>query len=193
MRGKIKTFLKHLLCYTPVLKHIFRTRGTAAPIRCKYWFIQKVLGFNREAYWPMHPSSLVSGVKNISIGIGTAPGLSPGCYIQGLGKIEIGDYTIIAPNVGIVSANHSLYDYTEHVKGSVKIGRYCWIGMNAVILPGVVLGDHTVVAAGTVVTRSFEDGYCVIAGNPARCLKLLEKDKCVERRNRWEYRGYKYC
>lgn len=139
----------------------------------------------------MHFTSKVSGLKNIYVGIGSAPGLSFGCYIQGIGKIKIGNYVIMAPNVGIISANHDLYDHRKHSSGtSVVIGDYCWIGMNAVILPNVVLGDFTVVAAGAVVTKSFPEGYCVIGGNPARVIKYLEKDKCVRYKNEYEYYGY---
>ena len=104
--------------------------------------------------------------------------------------IYIGDYTIIAPNVGIISANHDLYDYRTHNKGVVKIGNYCWIGMNAVIMPNIELGDHTIVAAGSVVTDSFPEGYCVIAGNPAKCVRKLRKEECVKYRNPHEYYGY---
>ncbi|MBS7109518.1 MAG: hypothetical protein KH076_09760 [Streptococcus sp.] len=46
--------------------------------------------------------------------------------------------------------------------------------MNSVILPGVILGDHTIVGAGAVVTHSFPDGYCIIGGNPARIIKALD-------------------
>lgn len=53
------------------------------------------------------------------------------------------------------------------------IGDKCWIGMNSVILPGVVLGDNTIVGAGSVVTKSFENGHCVVAGNPAKLIKRL--------------------
>ena len=53
--------------------------------------------------------------------------------------------------------------------------------MNSVILPGVVLGDHTVVGAGSIVTKSFEDGYCVIAGNPAKVIRTLDKEKFNEK------------
>jgi acetyltransferase-like isoleucine patch superfamily enzyme len=174
----------------PFVRVIRQTRGTAGPVSIRTWFIQKVIGINRQAYWPMHFSSFAGNVANIRIGVGTAPGLSSGCYIQGIGKLEIGDYTIIAPNVGIITANHDLYDYTVHQSSFVKIGKYCWIGMNAVILPGVTLGDHTVVAAGSVVTKSFVEGYCVIAGNPAKLMKTLDPEKCIEHRNQYEYVGY---
>lgn len=170
--------------------HIYKTRNTTARLTFKTFFFQKILGINRAAYWPMHFTSRVGGVKNIKIGIGTSPGLSHGCYIQGIGKIEIGDYTIIAPNVGIISANHDLYDYRKHAAGYVKIGKYCWIGMNAIVLPNVELGDHTIVAAGSVVTKSFTDGYCVIGGNPAKIIKEIDPEKVVEYENEYKYYGY---
>lgn len=52
----------------------------------------------------------------------------------------------------------------------ITIGDNCWIGMNAVVLTGVELGDYTTVGAGAVVTHSFP-GHCVIAGNPARVIR----------------------
>lgn len=172
------------------LKKCYETKGTAGAITPKTLFFQKVLRFNRNAYWPVHFTSLITHPKNIKIGIGTAPGLSPGCYIQGGGEIYIGDYTLVAPNVGIVSANHDIYDSKIHVKGVVNIGNYCWIGMNAVILPNVTLGDFTVVGSGAVVTKSFEEGYCVIAGNPAKVIKKLNPAECVFHKNEHEYYGF---
>ncbi len=175
----------------PLGRDISQTAGTAAAFTFRQWFIQKCLGFNRDAYWPMHFSSIVSNVRRIKTGIGTAPGLSPGCYIQGINGVEIGDYTIIAPNVGLISASHALTDLSRHEAARpLKIGRYCWLGMNAVILPGVEIGDHTVVAAGAVVATSFPDGYCVLGGVPARVLKTLDRTAVVEHRNPVEYVGF---
>ena len=169
---------------------IWKTRGTAGEITLKTWVIQKVFGFNKAAYWPVHHSSVVSGVNKIKIGIGTAPGLSPGCYIQGMNGIEIGDYTIVAPNVGIVSTNHDLYDYRNYIGEKIKIGKYCWLGMGSVVLSGVTLGDHTIVAAGAVVNKSFEDGYCVLGGVPAKIIKQLDKEQCIEFEYDYKYYGY---
>jgi acetyltransferase-like isoleucine patch superfamily enzyme len=155
------------------------------------WFMQKVLGFNRQAYWPMHFTSKVNEPGNILVGIDTCPGYEPGCYIQGLGRVIIGDYTAVAQNVGIISANHLPENPNEHDKTETTIiGSYCWIGMNAVILPGVHLGDFTVVGAGSVVTKSFPDGHCIIAGNPARKIRDLLPENCVRHEHQFRYVGY---
>jgi len=95
-----------------------------------------------------------------------------GNYYQAIGKITIGSGCFIACNVGIITANHTIGNLEEHdPPKDVVLGKKCWIGMNSMILPGVVLGDNTVVGAGSVVTKSFLEGNCVIAGNPAKIIK----------------------
>lgn len=98
-----------------------------------------------------------------------------GNYYQTIdGRISIGKGTYIAQNVGIITTNHNVYNLDEHLSGrDVVIGKSCWIGLNSIILPGVVLGDNTIVGAGSVVTKSFEEGNCIIVGNPARKIKDL--------------------
>lgn len=56
----------------------------------------------------------------------------------------------------------------------VKIGKRCWIGAGAIILPGVTVGDDTVIGAGSVVTKDIPSGV-VAVGNPCRVIKTLEK------------------
>ncbi len=176
------------------LRCVYETKGSSAPITLRNLFLQRVLGFNRFVPWPVHRSSRIFGLRWIKIGVNTAPGGSSGCYIFAKedSPIEIGDYTIVAPNVGIAGFNHDIHDISRfEPNGGIKIGRYCWLGMNSVVLPRVELGDHTIVAAGAVVTRSFPEGYCVLGGNPARKIKDLERDKVVEHRHAYEYVGYR--
>ena len=98
---------------------------------------------------------------------------SPGTYFQNFNaQIFLGRGTYIAPNVGIITANHDINNLENHLPGKdVKIGENCWIGMNSIILPGVELGNGTIVAAGSVVTRSFPQGKVIIAGTPAKIIK----------------------
>jgi acetyltransferase-like isoleucine patch superfamily enzyme len=187
---KTLSFFYKVLYAVPYFSFIKNTRQTQVPITLGMWWNQKIRGKNKGVYWPVHPSSKINQYKNIIIGVETSPGYEPGCYIQGIGTVYIGDYTQIAQNVGIISSNHDLYDNSVHHKEEVRIGNYCWLGMNSVILPGVKLGDFTVVGAGSVVTKSFPDGHCVIAGNPAKVIKTLEKDKCVRYKSEHEYIGF---
>jgi acetyltransferase-like isoleucine patch superfamily enzyme len=120
----------------------------------------------------VHFTSTVS--RTITIGKNVAPYFanSGSCYIQGINGVVIGDNTIFAPGVKIISANHLKGDYGKHDKaiGPITIGANCWIGTNAVILPGVELGNNVIVGAGSVVTKSFTNNL-IIGGNPAKVLK----------------------
>lgn len=185
-----KFILRRVLPKFSKFKFFEETRETQTPITFDLWYNQKVKGHHRNVYWPVHKTSHVTNPKNIYCGIETSPGYSQGNYIQAIGKVFIGDYTQIAANVGIISANHSLEDNRQHIIKDVKIGKYCWIGFGASIMPGVELGDYTIVGAGAVVTKNFSDGYCVIGGNPAKIIKHLDKENCVLHKSDYEYNGY---
>jgi acetyltransferase-like isoleucine patch superfamily enzyme len=180
------------ITWLPYFSFIRKTSDYQCAINFWIWFLQKVLniGGNRRAYWPVHWTSKVFDADRILVGIDAYPGYMQGCYIQGMGGISIGDYTQVAPNVVIVSANHDLYDSRLHISEPVTIGKYCWIGAGAKIMPGVNLGDWTVVGAGAVVTKSFTEGYCVIGGVPAKVISFLDRQKCIPFHNKVEYRGY---
>ncbi|GAO45220.1 acyltransferase [Flavihumibacter petaseus] len=200
MFGKIKYFLRRplQLIVVPVvrifpgLKFIRETQDYQGFVNFEFWFTQKVLniGGNRKAYWPVHFTSKVYDVEKIDVGIDAYPGIMGGCYITGRGGLTIGDYTQIAPNVAIVTANHDPYDSRKHILKPVAIGKYCWLGAGCKIMPGVVLGDWTVVAAGAVVTKSFPEGFCILGGVPAVKIRDLDKEKCVPFENKHKYRGY---
>jgi acetyltransferase-like isoleucine patch superfamily enzyme len=176
----------------PYFRFLYQTTDYQGYVNFKFWFVQKVLniGGNRKAYWPVHWTSKVYDVEYIKVGIDAYPGIMGGCYITGRGGLEIGDYTQIAPNVVIVTANHDVYDSRKHILAPVKIGKYCWIGAGAKIMPGVTLGDWTIVAAGAVVTKSYSEGYCIIGGTPAKQIKELDKELCVPFEVKNKYIGY---
>ena len=141
------------------------------------FFHQKILRINGRVPWPVHRTTKVKGVGKIVSGT-RCPGLSPGCYIDGRNGIEIGDNTWIGPHVCLISMNHDTLDYNKYIKGEpIKIGRNCWIGAGAKILPHVEVGNHVVVAAGAVITKSFKEDNIVLAGVPARVVKSLDAYK----------------
>lgn len=143
------------------------------------FLFRKILRKNADVTWAIHFTSTIHHPEKIIRGKNVFPGDSPGNYIEASNGIIIGDYTNLGPNVGLLSSNHDLIDNSKTLLASpITIGGFCWIGMNAVILPSVVLGDFTIVGAGAVVTKSFPDGYCVIAGNPAVEIKKIDKTLC---------------
>lgn len=140
------------------------------------FFPQKILGIQRHIPFPCDTHMKLLNWENIHFDINDIGLFQKNGYFQAASDahIYIGEGTYIATNVGIITANHDLNDLTKAAPGKdVKIGENCWIGMNSVILPGVELGEHTIVGAGSVVTKSFPEGNCVIAGNPAKCIRLL--------------------
>ena len=148
------------------------------------------LGFSKT-YWPKDKTCLVTHPRRIYVGKQSTIG-RPGCYFGGMGTIRIGDYVRLGPNVGILSSNHDLYNRDKNIPKPVEIGDYCWIGMNALIMPGVVLGPSTIVGGGSVVTHSFPQGYVVIAGNPARIIKELDAERVERERPHHKFEHYGY-
>jgi len=136
-----------------------------------FW-TQKFLGINRHVPWPVSSSIAIDDPAGIIFDPDDMQNFQTfGCYFSNSngGKITIGKGSYIAPNTGIITTNHSLGDPDQHdPPRDVIIGEKCWLGMNVVVLPGVILGKHTVVAAGSLVTRRFPDGWAVLAGSPAK-------------------------
>ena len=94
--------------------------------------------------------------------------------------IYVGDNTMIAPNVILASAAHPL-DPEERRKGyqynqPVHIGKNCWLGAGVIVVPGVSIGDDTVIGAGSVVTKDIPSGV-VAVGNPYRVIKEIKREE----------------
>lgn len=94
--------------------------------------------------------------------------------------IEIGDDVTIAAGTALLTHDNSVIkcdlDATDYF-GKIIIKDHCFIGVRCLILPGVTLGERTIVGAGSIVTKSFPQGNVVIAGNPARFICSVEEFK----------------
>lgn len=95
--------------------------------------------------------------------------------------VYVGDYTMFGPGVIVATAGHpilpELRKKTYQYNMPVHIGKNCWIGAGAIILPGVTIGDDVVIGAGSVVTKDIESGV-VAVGNPCRVMrKIGERDR----------------
>lgn len=149
----------------------FRKDNISTGLLLMNFIYQKFFDINNSIPWSVHYTSIVQGKITIGKNVWKSFASSGGCYIQGANGIEIGDDTIFAPGIKIISSNHNPNDFDHWIETSaIKIGKNCWIGANAVILPGVELGDNVIVGAGSIVTKSFPEGS-VIVGNPARLLQ----------------------
>lgn len=97
------------------------------------------------------------------------------------GEVYIGNRTMIGPNVTICTTGHpadpQYREMVAHYSLPIHIGKNVWIGSNAVILPGVSIGDNTIIGAGSVVTRDIPANV-VAVGNPCRVSRMIgERDK----------------
>lgn len=90
--------------------------------------------------------------------------------------IYIGDYTMIGPNVVIATAGHPLWPALREkgyqYNAPVRIGRNCWLGAGVIVVPGITIGDNTVVGAGSVVTKDLPANVLAV-GNPCRVLREI--------------------
>ncbi len=95
-------------------------------------------------------------------------------------KVLIGNNVTISSNVQIIAASYdpvkflnSGSDAKDHVYSEIIIGDNVWICAGVIILPGVKIADHVVIGAGSVVTKSIEEPWCIFAGNPAKLLRRI--------------------
>lgn len=95
--------------------------------------------------------------------------------------IYIGSNTMLGPNVTIATAGHpilpELREQAYQFNAPVHIGKNCWLGAGVIVLPGITIGDNSVIGAGSVVTKDIPENV-VAVGNPCRVLREIgEKDR----------------
>lgn len=108
------------------------------------------------------------------ISIGKNIFINHACSFLDLGGITIEDNVLIGPKVNLISENHPI-DPTQRkslIGKPILIKKNAWIGAAATILPGITVGENSIVAAGAIVTKDVPDN-CIVAGNPARIMKNI--------------------
>lgn len=123
-------------------------------------------------------SCINNAVGDVVIGSYTRIGL----HNTVIGPVQIGSYVNIAQNTTISGLNHNFADVTRRIDEQgvstkpIIIEDDVWIGANAMILQGVTIGTHSVVAAGSIVNRDIPP-YSICAGTPAKVIKQYDFDK----------------
>lgn len=137
-------------------------------------------------------SRLLFRTSQLRSRIGTGPHgqlqIGERCFVNGgatlyaNSAITLGDHCLIGEGVRIDDGNyHQVEEGIEPAIIPITLGRNVWVANNAIILPGVSLGDHSVVGAGAVVTKSFP-ARSLVAGNPARLVRELTASERFVRR-----------
>lgn len=126
-----------------------------------------------ECFWLMLPFYSDFG-KNIKVGKDIF--INHGCTFMDRGGITLEDGVLIGPKVNLITTNHPLEPSKRHstISTPIVIKKNAWIGAGAMIMPGVTIGENSVVAAGAVVCKDVEPNT-VVGGVPAKVIKKIEE------------------
>ena len=128
----------------------------------------------------IRPSGHWGGNLGYGLKMGNRSSIGAYSFIGCSGRIDIGDDVMIGPRITLIAENHVFADATKPMKEQgvtnkgITIGNDVWIGTCVTVLDGVTIADHSVVAAGSVVTKDVPP-YTIVAGVPARPLKSRMK------------------
>lgn len=134
----------------------------------KIWY--KIFGAKIGKKTVIYRKTEILKISGLKVGNRTQVGWY--CLLDSRGGLEIGNDVVIASYVKVVSGTHDInsVDFEGMVK-KIVIKDMAWICTGALILPGISIGRGAVVAAGAVVTKDVPD-FCVVAGNPAKVIKM---------------------
>lgn len=151
------------------------------PVVNKKQFVYQMLGVHKaqpqDSYFIGNPM-LVGDYSNLLMHDNAE--IERNCFLLAKDKIEIGENSTLAYGVTVLTSadpngpKNALSALYPPMKAPVIIGKNCWIGANSTLLPGVTIGDFSIVAAGSVVTKDVPSGT-MVAGNPAVVKKNLKE------------------
>jgi len=163
-KNKMLILFSILFIPVPVIEKLLHLETIARLMRLGLWKAKKLrFGYN----FLIACDVIITCPEKVIIGNDVA--IAEFVHIWGRGGIEIGNDTLIASHCVITSETHSINNllYREtHENGAVVIGNNVWLGAGVIVLPGICIGDNSVIGAGSVVTKNVP-ANCVVAGVPA--------------------------
>lgn len=160
--------VQRAMAITPVLNRL--TFADAAQIRAVF---SDLIGKELDGGFSLIPPFYTTGGENIRVGRNVF--INQNCTMYDLGGIDIGDDVMIGPNVSLITSGHPLEPARRRSFVTAKpivIERNVWIAAGATIIGGVTVGENSVVAAGSVVTRDVSPNT-LVGGNPARVIRSI--------------------
>lgn len=141
-------------------------------LRCLYWSEMGVeIGYKVK----FSSNIRIIGPKNLIIGNKTK--ITNRTVLDATGGLQIGDDVLIGFETIILTSQHKFADCEKPInqqgmeEKTVKIGKDVWIGARTIILPGIQIGDHAIIGAGSIVTTNVPD-WAIVAGNPAKLISV---------------------
>lgn len=136
-------------------------------------YLGEIIGNSIDESTTIFPPFYTNFGKFLSIGKNVF--INHACSFLDMGGITIEDEVLIGPKVNLITENHPLHpnDRNALITKPITIKRRAWIGANVTILPGVTIGENSVVAAGAVVSKDVPDNT-VVGGVPAKFIKSIQ-------------------
>ena len=161
--------VKRAMAITPVLNRL--TFADADEIRAVF---SELIGSKVDERFSLIPPFYTTGGENIRVGRNVF--INQNCTMYDLGGIDIGDDVMIGPNVSIITSSHPVEPSRRRdavIARPIVIERNVWIAAGVTIIGGVRVGENSVIAAGSVVTRDVAPNT-LVGGNPARLIRSIE-------------------
>lgn len=133
-------------------------------------YMEKLIGKQIDSSFGLFPPFFSECGKNIFIGKNVF--INCGCHFQDWGGIYIGDDVLIGSYVVLATINHGInpLERGDNLPSPIHIGNRVWIGSHSTVLPGVTVGDNSIIAAGAVVAKNVPPNT-VVGGVPAKIIK----------------------
>ena len=117
----------------------------------------------------LHPTAVIDYPWHLQMGKKSSLGET--CWVYAMNEIDIGELSCIGKDVYLLTGSHNIERSTfDLVTRPITIGNGCWIATASTILPGVCIGNYSVIAAGSVAAKSVDE-FSVVGGNPAKFIK----------------------